>query len=180
MMTLPDQRVYFAATMGQDTSGYDLPPPSRQFLEHLASARRNPPKTAEDAIAAAVEGWRICNGNSVPFDAESMVRLQQRSWSRAKAPLAAINHVLATVGAPGRTDRLGQLAMPTPIVHGQNDPCLPVEHGTALAKAIPGAILVVIPEMGHLLPAHLSGQVARGGLDHVRRISAGHGWSGGL
>ena len=81
-----------------------------EVLEHLASARQNPPKTAEDAMAAAAEGWRRCNGNGIPFDAESMVRLQQRSWSRAKAPLAAINHVLATVGAPGRTERLGQLA----------------------------------------------------------------------
>jgi pimeloyl-ACP methyl ester carboxylesterase len=180
MMTSPDQRVYFAATMGQDTSGYDLPPPSREFLEHLATARGDPSKTAEDAIAAAVEGWRICNGKGVPFDAGSMVRLQQRSWSRAKAPLAAINHVLATVGAPGRTDRLGRLAVPTLVIHGQNDPCLPVEHGIALAKAIPGAMLVVMPEMGHLLPAHLSGPVARVVLDHIHRIPAGHRWSGGL
>ena len=138
MMTSPDQRVYFAATMGQDTSRYDLPPPSREFLEHLASTRRNPPKAADEAIASAVDGWRICNGNGIPFDAESMYRLQQRLWARAKAPLAAINHVLATVGSPGRTQRLGRITVPTLVIHGQNDPCLPVEHGIALAKAIPG------------------------------------------
>jgi pimeloyl-ACP methyl ester carboxylesterase len=172
MMTSPDQRVYFAATMGQHTRGCDLPPPSQEFLDHLASTRRNPPKTADDAIASAVEGWRICNGNGIPFDAESMYRLQQRSWTRAKAPLAAINHVLATVGSPGRTQRLGRIAVPTLVIHGQNDPCLPVDHGIALAKAIPGARLVVIPEMGHLLPPSLSKQVAPMILEHIHRVSA--------
>jgi len=173
MMTSPDQRVYFAATMGQDTSRYSLPPPSQKFLEHLASARRNPPRTAEEAISSAVEGWRICNGSGIPFDAESISRLQQRSWARAKAPWAAVNHVLATVDEPGRTERLGHITVPTLVIHGQNDPCLPVEHGIALAKAVLGARLVVIPEMGHLLPTSLSSQIARMILEHIHRASAG-------
>ena len=62
MLTSPDQRVYFAATMGEDTSSYGLPPPSSEFLEHLRNARQNPPKTAEEAILNAVDGWRLCNG----------------------------------------------------------------------------------------------------------------------
>ena len=172
MMTSPDQRVYFAATMGEDTSRYELPPPSREFLEHLASARRNPPKTVAEAIRNAVDGWRICNGNGVPFDAESMYRLQQRLWARAKTPLASINHVRATVGAPGRTERLGRITVPTLVIHGQHDPCLPIEHGIALAKAVPEAKLVVIPEMGHLLPPSLSKQIAGMVLEHIHRVSA--------
>jgi pimeloyl-ACP methyl ester carboxylesterase len=167
MMTSPDQRVYFAATMGKDTSRYELPAPSQEFLEHLASARRNPPKTTDEAILNAVDGWRICNGNGVPFDAESMYRLQQRPWARAKTPSAAINHVLATVGSPGRTERLGRITVPTLVIHGQHDPCLPIEHGFALAKAVPKAKLVVIPEMGHLWPLSLCEQVARMVLEHI-------------
>jgi pimeloyl-ACP methyl ester carboxylesterase len=171
MMTSPDQRVYFAATTGQDTSRYDLPPPSREFLEHLASTGRNPPKSADEAIASAVDGWRIYNGNGIPFDAESMYRLQRRSWARAKAPLAAINHVLATVGAPGRMEQLDRITAPTLVIHGQNDPCLPVEHGIALARAVPRAKLVVIPEMGHLLSPSLCQQVARMVLEHIHCVS---------
>jgi len=173
MMTSPDQRVYFAATMGKDTSRYDLPPPSREFLGHLAAARQNPPKTADEAIASAVDGWRICNGNGIPFDAESMYRLQQRLRARAKTPSAAINHVLATVGSSGRMERLGRITVPTLVIHGQNDPCLPVEHGIALARAVPGAKLVVIPEMGHLLSPSLCQQVARMVLEHIHRVSVG-------
>jgi len=167
MMTSPDQRVYFAATMGEDTSRYELPPPSREFLEHLASARRNPPKTTDEAILNAVDGWRICNGNGIPFDAELMYRLQQRLWARAKTPSAAINHVLATVGSPGRTERLGRITVPTLVIHGQHDPCLPIEHGIALAQAIPGAKLLTIPEMGHLLSAGFSTQMAKIILEHL-------------
>ena len=160
MLTSPDQRVYFAATMGEDTSSYGLPPPSSEFLEHLRNARQNPPKTAEEAILNAVDGWRLCNGDGIAFDAKSMYCLQQRLWSRAKNPSAAINHVFAAAASPGRTERLGRIAAPTLVIHGQQDPCLPLEHGVSLAKAIPGAKLVAIPEMGHLLPPSLSEQVA--------------------
>ena len=168
MMSSPDQRVYFAATMGKGTGGYSLPPPSPKFIEHLRNARQNPPKTAEEAIQNAVDGWRLCNGDGTPFDAKAMYRLQQRLWARAKNASAAVNHVFAAAASPGRTERLGRIAAPTLVVHGQQDPCLPLEHGVALAKAIPAATLLTIPEMGHLLSPSVCGQVAEMVLEHFR------------
>jgi pimeloyl-ACP methyl ester carboxylesterase len=50
-------------------------------------------------------------------------------------------------------DDLSALAgIPTVVVHGAVDPLFPVEHGRALAAAIPGARLLEIDGMGHQLP----------------------------
>ncbi|WP_430785327.1 alpha/beta fold hydrolase [Actinoplanes sp. G11-F43] len=34
-------------------------------------------------------------------------------------------------------------------MHGDQDPVFPLDHGQALAAAIPGARLTVVPGMGH-------------------------------
>jgi pimeloyl-ACP methyl ester carboxylesterase len=41
------------------------------------------------------------------------------------------------------------------VIHGRNDPLVPVRGGIATAKAIPGAELVTIPGMGHDMPREL-------------------------
>lgn len=47
------------------------------------------------------------------------------------------------------TERLGELTMPTLVVHGGQDAAVPVERAEELAARIPDAELVVIPDAGH-------------------------------
>ena len=49
--------------------------------------------------------------------------------------------------------------MPTLVVHGDVDPVHPLPHGQALADAIPGATLLVLPHTGHDLPPQHIGLV---------------------
>lgn len=48
--------------------------------------------------------------------------------------------------------RLPAVACPTTVLWGARDPLIPVAHGRALAAAIPGARLEVLPHAGHLPP----------------------------
>jgi len=48
--------------------------------------------------------------------------------------------------------RLRRVTAPTLIVWGSEDRMLPLPHGEAYARAIPGARLETIPECGHLVP----------------------------
>jgi pimeloyl-ACP methyl ester carboxylesterase len=48
--------------------------------------------------------------------------------------------------------RLRRVAAPTLIVWGANDTFLPVAHGEAYGRLIPGATLQAIPQCGHLVP----------------------------
>lgn len=46
--------------------------------------------------------------------------------------------------------RLGEIACPTLVLHGEGDRALPMSCARALARGIPGARLVTIPDCGHL------------------------------
>jgi pimeloyl-ACP methyl ester carboxylesterase len=48
-------------------------------------------------------------------------------------------------------DRLQDIRTPTLVMHGTHDYCLPLDHGEALAREIPGASLLVVEGMGHVL-----------------------------
>jgi 3-oxoadipate enol-lactonase len=47
--------------------------------------------------------------------------------------------------------RLGDVRAPTLVVHGDDDPVVPLENGRLLAAAIPGARMEVLPGVGHML-----------------------------
>lgn len=168
LMSSPDERAYLAAARGQDTRGYALPPPAPRLLAHMRKARLSPPRTDDEYIEDAVESWRICNGEALPFDADAMYRLQVRVRQRAENPAAALRHFAAVAATPSRRERLGSITAPTLVIHGEQDPCLPIEHGRALAGAIPGAKLVTIAEMGHMLHPSLIHDIAELILAHMR------------
>jgi pimeloyl-ACP methyl ester carboxylesterase len=53
--------------------------------------------------------------------------------------------------APRWRGRLGELAVPTLVLHGAADPFFPVGNGEALAAEIPDARLLVLDDMGSAL-----------------------------
>jgi len=50
-------------------------------------------------------------------------------------------------------DRLKDILTPTLVVHGSHDYILPLDHAKAMATEIPGARLMVVEGMGHVLSA---------------------------
>lgn len=61
--------------------------------------------------------------------------------------------VLASQGAPRKpVDRavFARISTPTLVIHGEADAVIPVEAGRGLAGAIPGAVLVTWPDVGHV------------------------------
>jgi pimeloyl-ACP methyl ester carboxylesterase len=60
--------------------------------------------------------------------------------------LRAVDGVL---GRAGVADRLGSLRVPTLVIVGEHDRATPPAKARAIAEAIPGARLVVIPDAGH-------------------------------
>jgi pimeloyl-ACP methyl ester carboxylesterase len=74
---------------------------------------------------------------------------------QVKALMAGNRAALAVYGGPamadpGLLDRLPDVTVPVLVIWGEADRMIPVAHGQAYAKAIPGARFVLIPEAGHL------------------------------
>jgi pimeloyl-ACP methyl ester carboxylesterase len=86
------------------------------------------------------------------FDEEAFRELAGRVVDRSRDIAASLtNHDLIEPGdPPSRT--LADLDVPALVIHGRDDPVFPLEHGRALADAIPGAELLLLDRMGHELP----------------------------
>jgi pimeloyl-ACP methyl ester carboxylesterase len=59
------------------------------------------------------------------------------------------------VGAPWHGPKLRELRQPLLVLHGDRDPILRVSAARATARAVPGSRLVILPGVGHDLPAAL-------------------------
>jgi pimeloyl-ACP methyl ester carboxylesterase len=68
-----------------------------------------------------------------------------------------------------RSALLPHIQAPTLVIHGVDDPLVPVACGEDLALRIADAITDFIPGMGHDLPEELLQRFAMGIVDNARR-----------
>ncbi|WP_280482487.1 alpha/beta fold hydrolase [Nocardia cyriacigeorgica] len=116
-----------------------------------------------DAVAAfAAEGAELM-GNDPEQARATAVRIWDRTPSSDPAVHEAnqLGMVFSRIDcAPRWRERLGELDVPTLVVHGRADPFFPVGNGEALAADIPGARLLVLDDMGTALRPAAADQVA--------------------
>jgi dienelactone hydrolase len=62
-----------------------------------------------------------------------------------------IRHNRAVMARPDARAHLGQIPCPTLVLCGEADQLTPPEHSRAIAAAIPGARLALVPGAGHML-----------------------------
>ena len=66
------------------------------------------------------------------------------------APEPLVAALAALRDRPDRTTSLGTIRCPATIVTGAEDAVIPIEEAQAMARAIPGAQLTILPGAGHL------------------------------
>jgi pimeloyl-ACP methyl ester carboxylesterase len=153
MMTSGDMRSNLTAIQGKKSPS-SLSAPSSEFLAWIRSYVTDPPITPADRINKFIEGARIVNGSKVAYDEQLGQQLALQSFSRTKDPLKMFNHIAALDASFDLyKDSPSHVKAPTVIIHGDQDPVLPLDHAQALKKAIPQAELVVVQDMGHALNA---------------------------
>lgn len=80
-------------------------------------------------------------------------RIEEDFARRLSAPVSAEGYFAQMGGIrawSGTRSRLPSIAAPTLVVHGETDRLVPPENGRILARAIPGAALVMIPAASHI------------------------------
>jgi pimeloyl-ACP methyl ester carboxylesterase len=137
--------VWARARAGEPADPADLPPPTPAYLAH--QALRLPPGVETDVAL-----FRVFNGPVRPFDEASARAMLERALARAVDPAAAAHHGRAVWrDDPSLLAPLSSITAPASVVHGDQDPIYPLGHGEAVAAAIPGAELHIVPGMGHVL-----------------------------
>lgn len=144
-----------------------LPPPEPRVMEVIRAQIDKQPQTREERIDFALRLWRALAGGGWPFDEAAAREREIRMLSRARNPEAAYNHQRAVAASPDRTEALRGVALPTLVIHGSDDPLLPLAHGRATADAIPGARLLVIEGLGHDVPPGAQERIVQPILQHT-------------
>lgn len=111
-----------------------------------------PPRDREGFVEYMVNLFRITFGTGKPFDEGYYRRLAESSYDRCLCQEGVLRQYLAILSQKDRTEALKILQVSTLIIHGDEDPLVPLTGGEATANAIPNAKLKIIKGMGHVLP----------------------------
>ncbi len=80
--------------------------------------------------------------------------------------------MVAILADGDRTARLARLSVPSLVIHGREDPLVPIAAGRDTARAIPGAELMELEGVGHTLPREVWPRVIDGVVKLAERAEA--------
>ena len=142
-------------TLMMTTSGArKLPQPSMKVRAALLS-RPAKPADVDSIIDHYVQLYRVIGSPGYPAGDEFLQRRLGLSVRRSYRPRGVARQLAAIVADGDRTALLAKITAPTAVLHGRDDPLVPVAAGHDLAAKIGGATLDVIDGWGHDLPMPL-------------------------
>ena len=149
--------------------GEDAVPPT---AEAAALLLQPPAETRDGLIDQRVAGARVLIGVANPLDAALERRRAERAYDRCYYPAGYGRQLVACLVAPSRIPGLNAVRVPTLVVHGVDDPLIPLENGRRTAAAVPGARFMVLKGMGHNVPEHHWATVAGAIAETARQANA--------
>lgn len=149
MALLAPERVLSMTSIMSTTGNRSLPKPKKSVSMLLA---RPQPKEEEAFVQQTLSLWQVLHGDTYDFDAERVGNMIRRARQRSFHPKGVIRQLAAILASEDRTRRLRDLSVPTLVMHGDDDPLVPLACGLATKDAVPNARLRVFKGMGHTLP----------------------------
>jgi pimeloyl-ACP methyl ester carboxylesterase len=134
-------------TPGFDTAGLSGPYPKyldamkESFLLNLQSK----PKESSEVGNIALIGT-----NFLEEEYENLIKILKSMEEHGNNQDSG--HMAAVGSSPNRFKRLKEISIPTLIIHGNEDPLIPVDHGLAIYEQIQNSEKLIINGMGHNFP----------------------------
>ncbi len=130
-----------------------LPPPGPR---QLAAILQRPKDTTREAIIEnAVRVNKIIGSPGFPAPEDRIRADAIEGYERSYYPAGIARHFSAILGSGSLLRYNRQITAPTVVIHGKADKLMRPIGGRAVARAIPGARLVLFDGMGHELPEPL-------------------------
>ena len=160
------QRVKSLISIMSTTNDRKLPGPTKALTKHYI--RGPAAQTDEARLIFLWQTWRLLGSPAYPLSDEELSEFLRVVLTRGMTAAGTARQTLAILAAPGRAADLKRLKVPTLIIHGAEDPLIPVECGLATAKAIRGSRMTTISGMGHDLPLALLPRISRQISQHLK------------
>ena len=168
----PD-RCLSLTTVFSTTGNPKLPPARPEAMKALITR----PDSTEEGVLVE-HGMMLARTIGSPGYPAPEDRLRERTLAsvrRSFYPEGPTRHLSAIVADGDRRAMLRDIAVPTLVLHGEDDPLVPCEGGRDTAASIPGARLKTIPGWGHDLPLELVDELAGAIGEHARQSGGGKG-----
>lgn len=146
--TTTDFRPAFDAMQGI-TANHFLPSPSPAVIEAAKKFQAISNLSLEEKIQFFIDAAKL-NSGSIPVDEALCREIALLTFARMKNPESSNNHyraIMTSYEVHAAAPR--HISVPTHIVHGDEDPIFPLEHGKALHAAIVNSTFSIIPGLGH-------------------------------
>jgi pimeloyl-ACP methyl ester carboxylesterase len=150
--TYPERSLSFTSIMSS-TGNPELPAPTPAAMDSLNARPANPsdPNFIEDTVKRAL----VIGSPAYPWPEGALASRARAEADRAFNPPGVARQMAAIRASGDRRRSLAAITAPTVVLHGEDDPLVPVAGGRDTAANIKGAELRIIPGMGHDLPPAL-------------------------
>ena len=164
----PD-RVLSLTSVMSTTGNRRLPRSDKEAMRVLTS--RPMGGAPEDMIAFSVRAARVIGSPAYPADEDRLQRRVRADFERGWYPQGVARQMAAIVADGDRRAMLKSIRAPTLVIHGEDDPLVPLAGGRDTADNIVGARLMTIPGMGHDLPLALVETMADAIAGHAKDVA---------
>ena len=157
---LHGRRVKSLSLMMTTSGSRRLPQPSAAVRRALIS---RPDGSDPAAVVAHLQRLLGLIGSpAYPPEPERLRQRLEESVARAWRPAGTARQLAAVIADGDRSSLLKRINVPTRVIHGKADPLVPVAAAHDLASKIEGAVVDIVPGMGHDLPLALLAHFAAG------------------
>jgi pimeloyl-ACP methyl ester carboxylesterase len=130
-----------------------LPPGKPEALAMLGAQPEGP--TREDRVRHGMKLRRIIGSPGYPTSDDELRLFVEKNVDRRWWPEGSARQYLSVIASGDRVEMLKSIKVPTLVLHGEEDPLLPVECGRDVARLVPGAQIETWPGWGHDFPRRL-------------------------
>jgi len=124
--------------------------------EALAMLSAQPEGPARDQLVAhGMKLRRTIGSPGYPTPDAELRAFVEKNVDRRWWPEGAARQYLSVIASGDRVELLKKIKAPTLVLHGEEDPLLPVECGRDVARLVPGAEIETWPGWGHDFPKAL-------------------------
>ncbi|WP_340610151.1 alpha/beta fold hydrolase [Xenorhabdus bharatensis] len=145
------ERVKSLVSIMSSSGAPGLPSPKPEVIAALLS---KPADTSIEALVAhQLRIIRLLASPSEPLNTDEQAQHLRMAFRRGGYhPRSFIRQILAIIADSDRAEILSRISCPTLVVHGEDDPLIPVACGEDTARRISGADFLPVQQMGHTFP----------------------------
>jgi pimeloyl-ACP methyl ester carboxylesterase len=144
-----------------------LPPGKPEALAMLSAQPEGPAR--EQLVKHGMKLRQTIGSPGYPTPEAELRAFVEKNVDRRWWPEGAARQYLSVIASGDRVELLKKIKVPTLVLHGEEDPLLPVECGRDVARLVPGAEIETWPGWAHDFPKALIPKV----IDRITAFCAG-------